>query len=170
MTSPSSSAATFHCSGGGDAEGRRGVWKTPPPTHTHRETHTQQWRISSESTVQSGLFIMRSLLIHALLHLPLCLSPSLFFLCPCFPLSFRDPSLSPLTTGMQETHLELIRKREGGKTNWGMERGRREKWEDWGSEERQKNEKQSEGQNKGPLHKTISGKKGDVRCRSEGLF
>ncbi len=97
MTSPSS-PATFHCSGGGEVVG--GV-SEKLPTHTQINTHTQQRRISSVSTVQSGLFFMRSLLIHVLLHLSLSLSPSLFFfLCPGFTLPFRDPSPSPLTTGM----------------------------------------------------------------------
>lgn len=60
------------------------------------------------------------------LSLPLTLTPRP----PCSSplcLLFSDPSPSALTKGMQETHLELIRDKEGGKNELGDGKTKKEK-------------------------------------------
>ncbi len=110
MTSPSSSA-TFHCSGGGEVVG--GV-SEKLPTHTqintHTHTHTQQRRISSVSTLQTGLFFMRSLLIHVLLHLSLSLS-----LFPSVPVSLSHSVTPPPLLWLQECKKHIWNLLERGK-------------------------------------------------------
>lgn len=97
--------------------------------HEHRymyaRTHTTEETLSKVSAKQYLFIKCCCLLMHLFPALP-ALTPRP----PCFSplrLLFSDPSPSALTKGMQETHLELIRDKEGGKTNWGMESRRREK-------------------------------------------